>query len=129
VSSSLIVTSTYLSGPDSLRLSAQTIGLLDESADDLLGGCIDVLRVIRAWIDQLRQGRWKFWGSEREKIKKLEAKVANYEETRRILKDVLYRFRNEKRYDYQALRSKDAHPTTTIHVLQIQGYGALSNCL
>lgn len=98
--------STHHSDPDSVRSIARTVQLLNESADELLGGCIDALQGAHTWLGQVRKGRWKFWDRAEEKQKQREAKIERYEEIKRALEDALDRFRNDKRYEHRALHQR-----------------------
>lgn len=91
------VESMYLSDPDAAMLSAQSNKLLDESADELLGGCIDALKEVHSWIGQLRHGRWAFWFRREVKKKMREQKIHKTEEIKSTLEDILTRFRQDKR--------------------------------
>lgn len=94
----------HLSGPDWERYTARTVQLLDESADELLGSCIDVLQCIDTWLGQVRQGRWVFWVSAEDEKKNRETKIGKYEEIKQALENSLDRFRNDKRYKNPALQ-------------------------
>lgn len=89
--------SSHLTHPDSARLSAQTTRILDESADELLGSCVESLKSVNEWMGQTRRGRWEFWinGKERKKIWK--EKLQKYEGMKQTLEDALERFRTDKR--------------------------------
>lgn len=91
--------SMHMTGPDSVRLSAQTTKLLDESADELLGGCVDALKGVCEWMGQLRKGRWDIWVSREKRKKRVDDRIKKYEEMKKVLEDILDRFRNEKRKD------------------------------
>ncbi|KZP16769.1 hypothetical protein FIBSPDRAFT_1047238 [Athelia psychrophila] len=90
--------SKIMSHPDAERLSADSTKLLDESADELLGGCIDSLKEVHAWMGQLRHGRWGFWIGKVNKKRLQEEKIQKFEDTKAALEDMLTRFRQDKRH-------------------------------
>jgi hypothetical protein len=89
----------HMSHPDSVQTTARVTKLLDESADELLGGCTEALKSVHAWMGQVRKGRWDFWVSKKEKTRNLNKKIKQYEEVKSKLEDIVERFRYEKRCD------------------------------
>ncbi|KIM88532.1 hypothetical protein PILCRDRAFT_62336 [Piloderma croceum F 1598] len=90
--------SMHLSHPDSVQTTARITKLLDESADELIGGCAEALKGVHTWMGQVREGRWDFWSSKMEKTRDLDTKIKKYEEMKNKLEDTLQRFRYEKRH-------------------------------
>lgn len=76
----------------------QTTKLLDESADELIGGCVEALKGIHTWMGQVREGRWHFWISKVERKKRSDSKIERYNEIKKTIEDILDRFRYDKRY-------------------------------
>jgi hypothetical protein len=89
--------SMRLSHSDSVQTTARITRLLDESADELIGGCAEALKGVHTWMGQVREGRWDFWVSKMEKMRDLDTKIKRYEEMKNKLEDALQRFRYEKR--------------------------------
>ena len=88
---------TRFSDPNSVRLSAQSTRLLNESVDELISQCTTTLKGINEWMGQVRRGRWDFWVNPEENVNRMKERVQKYEEMKGELETVLTRFRNDKR--------------------------------
>lgn len=120
--------SLHMTDPDSVRTTARITKLLDESADELIAGCIDALKGVHTWLAQVREGRWDFWVSREENKSRLNNKLKKSEEIKRTLEDILERFRYDKRYDNQGFKSTN-HIDGRIHTPQVQCAGAIPSCI
>jgi hypothetical protein len=106
----------HMTDPDSAQTTAQVTKLLDESADELITGCIEALKGVHSWIGQVREGRWDFWVGKERKKDRLHKKIKKYEEIKRTLEDILERFRYDKRYSSLDFKNT-AHANTSILVV------------
>ncbi|KAF7964639.1 hypothetical protein HWV62_4637, partial [Athelia sp. TMB] len=122
--------STLMSHPDADMLSAHTTKLLDESADELIGGCIDALKVVNTWMGQLRHGRFGFWFAKVNEKKLREEKIQKYEEAKAVLEEMLARFRLQKRHKvlepYRSAFDPESDPNSEL--TEIPPHRYLFNC-
>jgi hypothetical protein len=119
--------SMHMSDPDSVQTTARITKLLGESADELIAGCVETLKGVQTWIGQLREGRLDFWVGKDEKKNRIDTKIKKYEEMKKMLEDILQRFRHDKRCgrDFKSTN----HANTGIIALQAQDIGPIPACL